>query len=206
MNDKLLTPAQAVNVLHNLRRLKTGFGITIFEGFCADLVGVEAAARLVVILNCLADGMDEHVMLVNEDYPPVLGLLHQLSIVGVRVIGHQKVTFYSVQREKLFEQIGLLWKVPYSWVTQLIVRRPVTMLSYSQYILSVRWKLTREAVLRRDGRTCVRCGRKDKLQVHHKTYAHLGDEPLDDLMTLCIGCHRLEHPEQGAAAKVVQHG
>lgn len=203
--EALLTPAQARNVLHNLARLKAGYGFATLEGLCADLVGAEASKRLALILNRLADGNDEHVTLLNSDYPPNLGLLNQLSIAGVRVISHQMVTFYRVQREDLFEQIRLLWNVPYSWTTQLIVRRPVTMLDYSQYILSVRWKLTREAALRRDGKACIRCGRKDKLQAHHKTYARLGDEALDDLVTLCMACHRLEHPAQGAAAREMKH-
>jgi len=188
----LLTPAQAANVLHNLRRLKAGFGITSFEGFCADLVGAEAAPRLVVIINRLADGMDEHVTLVNEDYPPNLGLLQHLLIVGVSVIGHQKVTFYSIQREKLFEQIGLLWKVPCEWAEQLMVRRWIVKQAYNQYLRDPHWKLTREAVLRRD-KACTRCGTTENLQVHHKTYAHVGNEPLEDLITLCKGCHNLEH-------------
>jgi len=204
--EALLTPAQARNVLHNLRRLKTGFKITTFEGLCADLVGVEAADRLALILNRLADGNDVHVTLLNSDYPPALGQLHHLLTVGVNVIGHQKVTFYSIERVKLLDQIRQIWQVPYAWVSQLIVRQPVIEAGYNQYILSARWKLTREAALRRDKRRCVGCGKADKLQVHHKTYARLGDEALDDLVTLCMDCHRLEHPEQAAAAKAVQRG
>jgi len=193
----LLTPAQAANVLHNLRRLKAGYGITTLEGFCGDLVGKDAAAFLAAILAGLADGTDVHVTLNNEAYPPVLRRLNALSTVGVKVIHHQKVSFYSIQREKLFEQVKMIWDVPFSWASQLIVRQTVTQQNYGVYIASARWKLTREAALRRDKRRCVRCGKPDKLQVHHKTYARLGDEPLDDLVTLCKPCHDLEHPGRG---------
>lgn len=203
----LLTPAQAKNLLHNLRRLGKGYNVGALDDLCVKLVGEEAAARLALILCRLADGNDEHVTLLKSDYPPVLGLLHQLSIAGVRVINHQKVVFYSIVSERLFEQIRVLWGVPYSWTTQLIVRQPVMQAGYSTYILSARWKLTREAVLRRDKHGCVRCGRRQNLQVHHKSYVHLGDEPLGDLITLCSTCHHLEHPGQnfGAVMKAVSH-
>lgn len=192
--ESLLTPAQAVNFLHNLRRLKDGYNTQTLSGFCAELVGPDAAGRLAIILNGLANGTDVHVTLGNGEHPPVLGLLHALSIAGVDVIAHNKVTFYSINRAKLFEQIHTIWKVPYSWASQLIVRQPVTQQSYTVYIQSARWKLTREAVLRRDKKRCVRCGGTYRLQVHHTTYAHFGDEPLDDLITLCDECHDLEHP------------
>lgn len=196
--ESLLTPAQAANTLHNLRRLKDGYNIQTLSGFCADLVGSEAASRLAIILNGLANGTDVHVTLGNGEHPPVLGLLHALSIAGVDVIAHNKVTFYSINRAKLFEQIHTIWKVPYSWASQLIVRQPVTQQSYTVYIQSARWKLTREAVLRRDRKRCVRCHGTYRLQVHHTTYAHFGDEPLDDLITLCDDCHDLEHPGRKA--------
>ncbi len=208
MSAALLTPAQAANVLHNLRRLKTGFGITTLEGFCADLVGTEAADRLTLILSQLANGTDVHVTLLNSDHAPVLGMLHRLMPVGVNVISHQKVTFYSIDREKLFEQIRTLWNVPFSWTTQLIVRQPVQQVGYDAYLRSARWKLTREAALRRDKHNCVRCGKSEKLQVHHTTYARLGDEALEDLITLCPNCHHLEHPGKafGAVMREVVRG
>lgn len=192
--ETLMTPPQAANLLHNLRRLKDGYGVKTLEGFCADLVGGEAANRLAILLTGLANGNDNHVLLNNETYPPVLGLLHALATVGVGVIAHNKVTFYSIQRAKLFEQIHGIWAVPYSWASQLIVRQHVTQQAYGVYIQSARWKLTREAVLRRDKKRCVRCNGSYRLQVHHTTYAHFGDEPLEDLITLCDACHDLEHP------------
>jgi 5-methylcytosine-specific restriction endonuclease McrA len=46
--------------------------------------------------------------------------------------------------------------------------------------------------------TCERCKRRrpPELNVHHKTYKHLGHEDpdhLDDLEVLCRECHRKEH-------------
>lgn len=49
---------------------------------------------------------------------------------------------------------------------------------------------------------CEGCGQclYKGLEVHHKTYAHRGDEypdHLDDLEVLCRDCHQRRHPETG---------
>ena len=49
--------------------------------------------------------------------------------------------------------------------------------------------------MHRAGHCCERCGRSRLgtiLQVHHKTYARLGNEHLDDLKVVCIDCHQIE--------------
>jgi cytochrome c553 len=50
---------------------------------------------------------------------------------------------------------------------------------------------SREIVLKRDNYTCVDCGNKELLKVHHLDYT--SDEP-DNLITLCASCHRKRHP------------
>lgn len=64
---------------------------------------------------------------------------------------------------------------------------------YDDYLQSEKWRLIKDAVLRRDGFKCCRCDRKDNLQVHHKTYKRIFNERLTDLETLCKGCHYLHH-------------
>jgi len=64
---------------------------------------------------------------------------------------------------------------------------------YKQYLKSDKWKRKRYAVLQRDGFRCVRCGSKNNLQVHHKTYRNIFNEPLSDLITLCKKCHKKQH-------------
>lgn len=60
---------------------------------------------------------------------------------------------------------------------------------YTQYINSRTWKLKRREVLKRDNKQCQTCLSGENLEVHHKTYEHLGNEPLEDLITLCKHCH-----------------
>lgn len=61
---------------------------------------------------------------------------------------------------------------------------------YEAYIASEAWRRKRQAVLERDNYQCQTCLATECLEVHHKTYRALGDEPLEDLITLCKDCHR----------------
>ncbi len=63
--------------------------------------------------------------------------------------------------------------------------------NYYEYIKSDEWKKLRKSVLRRDNELCI-CGGK-ATEVHHKTYARLGNEPLSDLVSLCRNCHQNVH-------------
>jgi 5-methylcytosine-specific restriction endonuclease McrA len=51
-------------------------------------------------------------------------------------------------------------------------------------------------VLDRDGWKCQRCGSSINLQVHHLVRrGRLGSDAVDNLITLCAGCHRRLHHE-----------
>jgi len=69
---------------------------------------------------------------------------------------------------------------------------------YREYLASEHWYRKRAAALRAAGYMCSRCGtvgakRGSGLQVHHLTYARLGDELLEDLRVLCQSCHNAIH-------------
>jgi len=69
---------------------------------------------------------------------------------------------------------------------------------YAKYLLSRHWKVTRRAALIEHGRRCNKCRshgtRFNPLQVHHKTYARLGEEDIKrDLVVLCRSCHNSHH-------------
>lgn len=64
---------------------------------------------------------------------------------------------------------------------------------YDLYMTSAAWKVKRAQRIVDDGGQCTRCGSSDDLQVHHLNYNRLGDEPMDDLRTLCKVCHQKEH-------------
>lgn len=75
--------------------------------------------------------------------------------------------------------------------------------NYNEYIKSDEWKYKRKEVLERDGFKCRLCGAMGSgysLHVHHNSYDNLGNEPLEDLITLCKECHERHH-----GRKIVEH-
>jgi len=66
---------------------------------------------------------------------------------------------------------------------------------YSEFLKTAYWRNTRKMILLRDGNKCTKCGCKQALQIHHKTYKnHLNEQDnLDDLITLCVACHYNAH-------------
>ncbi len=67
---------------------------------------------------------------------------------------------------------------------------------YSDYLSSKEWMEKREMVLNRDRKTCVITGEKNCiLQVHHLTYSRVGDELMQDLVTLSKDAHKIIHDE-----------
>lgn len=77
---------------------------------------------------------------------------------------------------------------------------------YADYLQSDAWRQKSAAVLFRDRGVCQ--AKLDGCQhtateVHHRTYDHIGDEPLFDLVAICRACHaRIEssrHATEDAA-------
>jgi hypothetical protein len=60
---------------------------------------------------------------------------------------------------------------------------------YQLYLASREWAEKKERVKSRSLGTCERCHYAAGEQVHHLTYAHKYQEPLEDLMHLCEPCH-----------------
>lgn len=63
---------------------------------------------------------------------------------------------------------------------------------YDAYIHSHDWDLKRNERIELDNHTCQICGTTERmLQVHHRSYKNLGNEPMDDLITVCSVCHEI---------------
>jgi 5-methylcytosine-specific restriction endonuclease McrA len=61
----------------------------------------------------------------------------------------------------------------------------------------------RNRVLERDGWRCQSCGSSKNLQVHHLSKrSELGDDALDNLITLCAACHLRQHRMPAIAEKI----
>ena len=64
---------------------------------------------------------------------------------------------------------------------------------YNKYMKSPEWAKKRKERLELDGYKCQMCGTTEKLEVHHIKYDTLGNENMDDLITLCEHCHTKVH-------------
>ena len=51
-----------------------------------------------------------------------------------------------------------------------------------------------QQILRRDGWRCQSCGTMSNLEVHHREFrSHSGADSEENLITLCVDCHRQRH-------------
>ena len=66
---------------------------------------------------------------------------------------------------------------------------------YKEYLQSERWEQKRQEAIRYYGGICNFCGTAINLRVHHINYAHLGNEPMSDLMLICDECHEKLHEQ-----------
>ena len=75
------------------------------------------------------------------------------------------------------------------------VKAIILHMPYEEFLKTPYWKAVSQYVKNRDFNRCTKCGNQRRLQVHHKTYAHHGDElhHLLDLTCLCRDCHTKEH-------------
>ncbi len=52
----------------------------------------------------------------------------------------------------------------------------------------------RQQILGRDGWRCQSCGTMSNLEVHHREFrSHSGTDSEENLITLCVDCHRQVH-------------
>ena len=58
----------------------------------------------------------------------------------------------------------------------------------------VSYESLRQQILRRDSWRCQSCGAMSNLEVHHREFrSHSGADAEENLITLCVDCHRRAH-------------
>ncbi|HEU4682959.1 MAG TPA: HNH endonuclease signature motif containing protein [Nitrospira sp.] len=66
--------------------------------------------------------------------------------------------------------------------------------SYQEYLASEHWISLRKRYWQSKlPKRCHGCGLTQGLQLHHRKYARLGEERLNDLILVCSDCHREIH-------------
>jgi hypothetical protein len=75
-----------------------------------------------------------------------------------------------------------------------------------KYYDSPEWKVKHKLVLQRDDHKCQACQDKPAVQAHHLTYKHWKNEPLFDLVAVCVECHESIHKtEKGEPFTPIKH-
>jgi len=70
---------------------------------------------------------------------------------------------------------------------------------YREYLKTEHWATMRRLSLQRANYACQVCSGLTLLQVHHRTYARVGEELLSDLVVLCEDCHATHHSRKKEA-------
>jgi hypothetical protein len=65
-------------------------------------------------------------------------------------------------------------------------------IEYRAYLSTEHWINKRLSVLKERGCKCEKCGEYGN-EIHHLSYEHLWDEPLNELQVLCRDCHEATH-------------
>lgn len=70
---------------------------------------------------------------------------------------------------------------------------------YREYLWSPEWQAKKRDALERAGWRCQLCNSPEDLDVHHRTYERIFNEPPQDLTVLCRLCHNRFHGNDGGA-------
>ena len=67
------------------------------------------------------------------------------------------------------------------------------MVNYTDYMKSKAWFMKKKSIYDRANKKCEKCGGTFNTEVHHLSYANLGNENSEDLILLCRKCHMIAH-------------
>jgi len=94
-----------------------------------------------------------------------------------------------------FPRLGVLLAAIALLVLSAVLRRPSGRVGGDRewyrgtYLRSQHWRARRARALELAGYRCTACDSSGRLDVHHRSYAHLGAERDDELAVLCRTCH-----------------
>lgn len=67
------------------------------------------------------------------------------------------------------------------------------MSAYEMHLGSPKWARLKAKVWERCGNRCEGCREREPVELHHLTYARVGNELLNDVIAYCRQCHRAAH-------------
>lgn len=76
---------------------------------------------------------------------------------------------------------------------RILALKELALKDYQAYLQTEHWLTIRHAALGRARFCCALCNSRKDLQVHHRSYEHLGEEWDCDTLVLCAECHQKHH-------------
>lgn len=116
--------------------------------------------------------------------------LSKIPIRNIDVIDKERSKYYEIRREKYSEITNLLNEKRDEIINTIYAERDRIR---NEYYQSLEWKSLRLNVLKRDNYICQGCLKNQATEVHHHTYAHLKEEFMFELISLCNYCHSRYH-------------
>jgi hypothetical protein len=77
---------------------------------------------------------------------------------------------------------------------------------HKAYIRSTVWKRRRARYYETHERKCGLCGSDQSIELHHHRYDHIGNEPDEDFMPMCMEHHFLLHAFVNTSGCELRHG
>ena len=114
---------------------------------------------------------------------------------AINLLHRESARLYLAQ-ERVEEQVD---QAKAEWTARMAQAERLRALPYGEYLKTAHWQKLRQAKLREADDRCSICNGRERLQVHHRTYEHLGNEAWDDLTVLCDGCHGTFHEHRSLA-------
>ena len=109
--------------------------------------------------------------------------------------GKRKVSKYNdpdLTRQQRMVALEQAIEKQVAYIEKLKNIRRLRLMKYHDYLASSHWQKMKARV-RKIHQVCQVCKTSDKLEVHHRTYAALGNENIEDLYLLCDNCHHGLH-------------
>lgn len=124
--------------------------------------------------------------------PENVEIREQCVECGVSIRAHRKISTPNWRELPEFDG-ALRERVAEERRSGAFVPAPSQKPQYEEYLHSTEWRSKRALVLKRSSGECEGCGLSRATQVHHITYARLGNEMLFDLVAVCDECHERIH-------------
>lgn len=123
----------------------------------------------------------------------VFGSMHKKNNINVQNVimefdENEKKTLNQIYDK----QIEVIWSHLRQYYKDSYTKKQEWFNKYNEYLKSSEWKEKRLLVLKRDKFKCQSCGGIGQ-HIHHLSYETVFNEDINDLVTLCINCHKSIH-------------